>query len=175
MSLKPQDTLLALKYWSQNRYNQHLSVRELAESVGLSPGEVSKSTKRLEASHLVSERSRVIFADSRNLMEWIAYGVRYAYPLEQEGYGRGIATSWSCPLIESEMLPPNPAWVWPLAGGRSEGVFIKPFYSSVPFAANKDEQLYRVLSIVEAIRGGKPREIAIARDLASQIINNKGM
>lgn len=41
---------------------------------------------------------------------------------------------------------------------------IKPIHDSVPFAASNDELLYEALSLVDAIRLGKPRELAVARD-----------
>ena len=173
MELKPQDTLLALKYWSLKQEAQEVSVRGIAESIGISAGEVSKATKRLVASHLVVERSGVVYAESGALLEWLCYGVRYAYPLESIGYGRGMATSWNCPELKSEMVPPSPPLVWPVAGGDIEGALIKPFHNSVPFAASRDVWLYRAMSLVEAIRGGKPRELAIARDLLRDLITGK--
>lgn len=173
MELKPQDTLLALKYWSLKQSGEETSVRGIAESIAISASEVSKGTKRLVASHLVVERKEGVFAESSALLEWLSYGVRYAYPLENIGYGRGMATSWNCPVLKSEMVPPIPPLVWPVPGGNAEGVFIKPIHESIPFAANQDENLYRVLSLLEAIRGGKPRELTIARKILTNLI--KGM
>ena len=173
MQLKPQDTVLALKYWSLKRDNRDSSVRDIAESIGISASEVSKGAKRLVAARLVVERDARMFAESGALLEWLSYGVRYAYPQESVGYGRGIATSWNCPVLKSEMVPPTPALVWPVAGGDREGALIKPFHQSVPVAASKDEQLYQVLSLLEAIRGGKPRELAIARALLANLIKGK--
>ena len=94
MDLKPQDTLLALKYWSLKQRNQESSVRGIAESIGISASEVSKGAKRLVASRLVVERKGRVLAESGALLEWLGYGVRYAYPQESIGYGRGMATSW---------------------------------------------------------------------------------
>ena len=84
-----------------------------------------------------------------------------------------MGTSWNCPVLSSEVVPPIPPLVWPLSGGDVEGVTIKPIHDSVPFAASHDEQLYRAMSLVEAIRGGKPRELAIARDLLRELIKGK--
>ncbi len=42
--LKPQDTLIVLKYWSIARSGHVLSVRDLAETVGISASEVSKAS-----------------------------------------------------------------------------------------------------------------------------------
>ena len=134
---------------------------------------MSKGTKRLVASRLVVERSGSVFAEAGALLEWLCYGVRYAYPQESTGYGRGLATSWNCPVLKSEIVPPVPPLVWPVPGGNVEGAFIKPIHDSIPFAAGQDEKLYCAMSLLEAIRGGKPRELAIARDLLKKLINGK--
>jgi len=173
MELKSQDTLLALKYWSLKLDGQESSVRGIAEAIGISASEVSKGTKRLVASHLVVQRSGRVFAESGALLEWLCYGVRYAYPQENVGYGRGMATSWNCPVLKSEVSAPVPPLVWSVSGGDVEGVLIKPLHDSVPLAASRDEQLYRAMSLLEAIRGGKPRELAIARDLLARLIKGK--
>lgn len=170
MELKPQDTLLVLKYWSLKRSGVMASVRGISEEIGISASEVSKGTKRLIASHLVVERSGSVFAENGALLEWLCYGVRYAYPQESVGYGRGMPTSWNCPVLESEMTPPSPPFVWPVSSGESEGALIKPIHDSVPLAARRDDDMYRAMSLLEAIRGGKPRELAIARDLLSKQI-----
>ena len=170
MELKSQDTLLVLKYWSLKRSGGEGSVRGISNAIGISASEVSKGAKRLMASHLVVERSGSVFAETGALLEWLCYGVRYAYPQESVGYGRGIATSWNCPLLHSEMMPPVPPFVWLVSGGESEGALIKPIHVSVPLAASRDDDLYRAMSLLEAIRGGKPRELAIARDLLTKLI-----
>jgi hypothetical protein len=173
MYLKPQDTLIALKYWSLRKAALQNSVRQLAESIGVSAGEVSKGAKRLVVAHLLVERDGTVFAETGALLEWLSYGVRYAYPQENAGYGRGMATSWNCPLLVSKMVPPNPALVWASQAGETEGISIRPIHDSVPIAASNDNQLYQILSLLEAIRGGRPRELAIARDLLAKLLGEK--
>ena len=173
MELKAQDTLLAIKYWALKRSGQTSSVRSIAEHTGISASEVSKGTKRLVLSRLVVEREGSVFAESGALLEWLKFGVRYAYPQESIGYGRGMPTSWNCPLLISEMMPPNPPLVWADPSGKEEGAFVKPLHDSVPYAAANDELLYEVMALVDAIRGGKPRELAIARDQLELLIRSK--
>lgn len=173
MELKSQDTLLVIKYWALKRSGQDSSVRGISEAIGISASEVSKGTRRLMASHLLVERSGSIFVESGALLEWLCFGIRYAYPQESVGYGRGMPTSWNCPVLESEMTPPSPPLVWPVSGGDTEGALIKPIHDSVPRAASHDEYLYRAMSLLEAIRGGKPRELTIARELLTKLIKGK--
>ena len=146
-------------------------MRDIASSIGISAGEVSKGTKRLVAAKLLNNRDGRVAPEAGALLEWLSYGVRYAYCQSSIGYGRGMATSWNCPILNSEMVPPTPALVWPMPGGDVEGAWIMPFHKSVPFAASSDHQLYRALSLLEAIRGGKPRELKIARKLLAILIN----
>ena len=173
MDLKPQDTLLVLKYWSLKQSGEEASVRGIAESIAISASEVSKGAKRLAASRLVVERDASVFAETGALLEWLCYGVRYAYPQESIGYGRGMATAWNCPLVKSEIVPPVPPIVWSVPGGDVEGAMVKPIHDSMPLAASRDAALYTALSLVEAIRGGKPRELAIARELLTKLIKGK--
>lgn len=155
MELKPQDSLLAIKYWALKQQAQESGVRAIAESIGISASEVSKGTKRLVASHLVVVRQGSVFAESGALLEWLSYGIRYAYPIESIGYGRGMATSWNCPLLHSEVVPPSPPFVWSVPGGEIDGTLIKPIHDSVPFASRNDSHLYHALSLLDAVRGGK--------------------
>ncbi|MDH4275757.1 MAG: hypothetical protein OEW08_12030 [Gammaproteobacteria bacterium] len=173
MELKPQDTLLALKYWSLKLKGEESSVRAIAESVAISASEVSKGTKRLVASRLVVERNGSVFAESGALSEWLCYGVRYAYPQDSVGYGRGLPTSWNCPVLKSDIVPPAPPFVWPVPRGGVEGALIKPLHESVPFASSQNDDIYRAMSLIEAIRSGKPRELVIARDLLTRLIKGK--
>lgn len=178
MIIKPQDTLIALKYCSIERQTKgglggntglplSFGIRDLAEVIGISHGEISRATQRLEKSQLVNVRGEV-FAVARNLVEWLCYGIRYYCPLESSGYGRGVGTGWNCQLIKSDMKPPQPGWAWASSQGDSEAELILPFHRSVPLAASNDPWLYQALSLVEVIRGGKPRELAIARDLLAE-------
>ncbi len=44
------------------------------------------------------------------------------------------------------------------------GSSIMPLFKSVPEAAHKDERLYEMLALVDAIRLGNQREANLARD-----------
>lgn len=195
MILKPQDTLLVLKYWSikgqglnalqaspervaesgrtaPEEISKKPSVRQLAESIQISPGEISKSTQRLVAAKLVIEREGEYLAEKSALLDWLCYGVRHAYPVEIIGYGRGMPTAWNCPLVKTDIMPPEPPVVWAVSGGSVEGSMIKPSHASIPFAASNDDLLYEALSLVEAIRMGKPRELAVAREALSILVES---
>lgn len=168
--LKTQDTLLAIKYWSLHRAGIHLSVRQLGESIGISASEVSKGVKRLATARLLVERDNALYVENNAFLEWLSYGVRYAYPAQPSGFGRGMPTAWNCPLVSSAILPPSPPMIWSQVGGELEGIFVEPIHATVPLAASNDGLLYQVIALVDAVRLGKPRELAIARDLLEKRI-----
>lgn len=173
IALKPQDTLIALKYWSLRRSEQHLPVRDLAASLDISPSEVSKGAKRLLAARLLVEREGFYHAEVYSLTEWLSYGIRYAFPVEEKGFGRGMGTGWTCELVKSDIVPPVPGTIWASAGGQQEGVVVEPIYKSVPLAASKDPLLYQALALADAIRLGKPRELNIARASLKSLLTGK--
>jgi len=184
MIIKPQDTLIALKYCSIQLQEQkaqisntpievglspNYGIRDLAEVLGVSSGEISKATKRLEKARLVTVRDKTMVI-TRNLLEWLVHGMRYYCPLKTEGFGRAIATGWNCPLLQSGMVPPSPGWGWASSKGNVEAELIAPFHVSVPIAARHDPWLYQAMSLVDVLRGGKPRELAIAEVELSVLI-----
>lgn len=85
---------------------------------------------------------------------------------------RGTGTGWSCEFLESDMVPPAPPWVWPKPGGDLYGEGIEPIYQGVPHAAFRDKYLYRVLALIDIMRIGKPRELAIAKDLITSSLKD---
>ncbi|MDO3384764.1 hypothetical protein QWI17_02810 [Gilvimarinus sp. SDUM040013] len=161
--LKPQDTLLALKYWALQSSGLHLPVRDLAAALDMSASEVSKGARRLLVARLLVSREGGYYAEVNALTEWLSFGVRYAYAVQEKGYGRGMGTGWSCELVRTEMVPPSPGVIWAVPGGMQEGVIVEPIYKGVPVAASQDALLYKALALVDAIRLGRPRELAIAR------------
>lgn len=169
--LKPLDTLVALKYASLSREkspDRDLGMREIGESIGISGAEISRSTKRLILANLLSAKNSK--PQSLNLKEWIEHGIRFAMPIEIEGFGRGMATGFDCQLIESSMVAKTQPWVWGSNIGNESGTIIKPIYKTVPIAADNDPWLYQTLSVADIFRGGKPREIREAKPILDSLM-----
>jgi hypothetical protein len=59
----------------------------------------------------------------------------------------------------------DPVPVWPHPKGMARGLSLAPLYPSVPDAALKDERLYAVLTLFDAIRSGQAREREAAQKL----------
>lgn len=66
------------------------------------------------------------------------------------------------PLREKIMQPFEPPPVWPHKNGTVRGMAFYPLYPTVPEAAARNPALYELLVLFDAIRGGSPREHALA-------------
>lgn len=173
MILKPQDILVLLKLvaigqndWSYNR---------LAVDLGMSPSEVHAAIKRALAAGLAIAEGNKIVPYIRNLQEFIIHGLRFVFIAERGTMTRGLPTSYAAPPLNhifwSDGEPPP---VWADAEGEVRGLAFSPLYASVPAAAKADPQLYELLALVDAIRGGRARERAVAIQELTQRLDAYG-
>lgn len=105
------------------------------------------------------------------MTEFLCYGVRYYSKPNAAGYGRGMLTGWNCPALDQAgggMIPRDIPLAWPDAGGQSNGELITPIHPCAVSASSRVPLVYAMCAIIDVMRTGKPREVAIARDL----INN---
>lgn len=167
MMLKPQDVLICLKLALHDR--QPWSYQSLATTLFLSPSEAHAGVKRAEAARLVDSRRRVVHRNA--LTEFLIHGVRYAYPPERGGLTRGIPTGYAAPpLLEQFSTVQGDPPVWPASEGHVRGYAFSPLYASAPQAAAEDARLYELLSLTDAIRDGRAREVSIAaRELTARL------
>jgi hypothetical protein len=182
MQLKPHDTVVALKYGClalesvPDVARERISVRSIAASLGLSAGEISKSCQRLLKAKLIApvgggDGSALPYNLVRiHMEEWLNYGIQYNVIPEPTGVGRGLVTGWSNTSIRSEFVPRELPYVWLVAGGDLTGEGVSPLYPNAAVAAGQDRHLHYILSLIDAIRLGKPREIGIARALVRNFL-----
>jgi hypothetical protein len=157
-SLKPQDIILALKLVAHKDSPQ--KVLELAYELGISQSQVSYGLERLKRSGLLSEDRKVM---RRALLEFLLFGLKYVYPARPGPFVRGMFTAHSAKPLAGKIRS-NEHYVWPTPDGDVRGVAIEPLYQSAPKAAKNDPALYELLALVDAIRVGRTREQAMARD-----------
>ena len=190
MELKPLDIVIALCIGLDELVAQSdrdgivytkpkiVTIRDYAEFCGVSVGAVAASQKRLKSFGLISLVPNFLDSDSPEvlrlnrlgLVEFLEYGIRYYSLVERNGFGLGTPTSWTCPFVKSEMLPPDIPLVWEDPQGEIKGEFISPIHPSVVNVSQKCPPLYRVFSTIDSIRLGKPRELIIARKLLRQYL-----
>ncbi len=154
--LRAQDLLLALKIQASGAG----SFAELGRALGISASQVHSAAKRAIASGLLREDHSV---RSQALLEALV-AVKYYLPVRLGGLERGIPTAYAAPPLSEVIGPgedPNP--VWPHPEGSVRGLSCEPLYKTAPDAALRDAALYEYLALVDTLRIGRAREVAMAR------------
>jgi hypothetical protein len=136
----------------------------ISSALGLSASEAHAAVKRAQASGLINLHTRRPM--KAELLEFLIHGVRYAYPVERGGLTRGLPTAHAAPPLNGRIMTSadDAIPVWPDAEGSARGEAWTPLYPKAPQACRRDASLYEVLALIDAIRGGKARERAIAVD-----------
>lgn len=159
--LKPQDIVIVLKLAAKNAAGLPWNFASLAKELCMSSSEVHAGYQRAVKATLINPHNRQpnIIA----LYEFLVHGLRYVFPAERGEITRGMPTAHAAgplknSLMDNNEMPP----VWPYATGKVRGQSFLPLYKSVPKAAEQDEKLYDLLTLVDAVRGGRTRERTIA-------------
>lgn len=165
MALKAQDIVVLLRVAS---WQGEWTYPKLADSLEMSASEVHAAIRRAQESGLFDGAQRRVVQQS--LMEFLEHGLRYVFPIVRSGIGRGMPTAHAAPPLSDRIsaggtdLPP----VWPDSKGEGRGETWKPLYRSVPAAARKDQRFYEIMTLVDALRGGRARERALAAEELSR-------
>ena len=161
MILKPQDVVILLKLVALG--NEDWSFSTLSTALYMSPSEVHAGSHRAIAAGLAVKTNDRIKPAIRSLEELLIHGLRYVFVPDRGEITRGMPTLHAGPPL-SQMLvsSSDPPPVWPDPEGNVRGQSFSPLYKSVPKAAGQDHQLYELLVLTDAIRGGRQREREIA-------------
>lgn len=156
--MKSQDVVILLKKLTND--GQKLSIRGLAESLGISASSVSESLERCKKAQLIDRNKKKV--NVLALQEFLVHGIAYVFPAEAGRVGRGVPTYVSASPIQESLANGSENYVWHYTKGTSRGQQIEPLYPTVPEAALRDNELYQLLVIVDTLRMGRAREKAIA-------------
>ncbi len=159
--MKPQDIVVMLKILIYPK--KTWSINDIAHSIKLSNSETHAAIKRCQLSGLFDSLNRR--PNKLALEEFIIHGIKYAFPAIIGTISRGKRTAYSAPPMNNYInYNPSDIYVWPYENGEDKGLSIIPLYRTVPIAAEKDQQLYELLVLIDCLRIGKAREINIAID-----------
>lgn len=168
LRLKPQDVVIALKLAA--RGGEPWTQPGLAKALHMSASEVNHGLKRLEACQLYNARERRVIR--RSLEEFLVSGLRYVFPADLGEPGKGLPTSisGSKALSAKLLIGDEDHIVWPAKGraARVRGRTLAPLYRTVPQAAANDPVLYEYLALTDALRVGRARERALAKEELSK-------
>ena len=164
--MKQQDIVILLKMLTKD--GQSLSCRKLAESLGMSASNVSESLERCKKAQLIDRHKKKV--NVLALQEFLVHGIAYVFPVEAGRVGRGVPAFVSASPLKEAVSNGSENYVWHHVKGMARGQQIEPLYPTVPEAALRDEELYQLLVIVDALRMGRAREKEIAvRELTKRI------
>ncbi|MBP7850603.1 MAG: hypothetical protein KA053_10060 [Lentimicrobiaceae bacterium] len=155
--MSPHDIVILLKIVSYG--NEPWFQKPLAEALGISQSEVSKSLNRSKYAGFLDPSGKKVMKMA--LMEFLKYGLRYVFPQKPGPVVRGIPTAHSAAPL-NEQIQSTENFIWPYGKGTVRGHSILPLYPSVPEAALRDEKLHELLALVDALRVGRAREKELA-------------
>ena len=134
--------------------------KDIAQSLGISPAEISDAMERCRIAQLVdNDKVRV---NTLALQDFLVYGIRYVFAAVTGRVMRGVPTAVSASPIKDQIAQGKDVFVWPYKKGTVRGQAIAPLYATVPEAVANDEELYKLLVIVDTLRMGRAREREIA-------------
>ena len=155
--MSPHDVVVLLKiisYGSQPWFQQ-----PMAQALGISQSEVSKSINRSKYAGLLDPKGKTVMKLA--LLELLRYGLPYVFPVRIGPVVRGVPTAHSASPLKDQ-IQSSESYVWPYGKGTVRGHSIVPLYPSLPDAALKDESLHQLLALTDALRVGRAREKEIA-------------
>lgn len=165
--MRPHDIVILLKIISFGDKNWQM--KDLANSLFISPSEISESLNRSKLSGLLDYNKKKI--NRQNLLDFLEYGFKYVFPVQPGGQASGFATAHSHPFMR-EHISSDLMYVWPDSDGEIRGLSIEPLYPKQVKAILIDQTLYKLLALLDVIRVGRVREIKIAREELKKIIKN---
>lgn len=144
----------------------------IGEELAASASQVHASLRRLEAAGLLKPDSRA--TNVRALLEFLASGVRFAFPAQRGPLRDGVPTAYSAPPLNT-VVDALDVVVWPAAGHPQavRGFSITPLYRRAPLLLERSPETYRLLTVVDAVRLGDPRIRPHARAALEQLLEQK--
>lgn len=163
--LRPQDLLVLLRLALER--GPPPSYAALAGELGMTASEVHAAVERAVAAQLACKgaygKPAVNYAALRLFVE---HGARYSFPATRGSLTRGVPTGYAAPPLDAVIRHgTDPVPVWPHRNGPVRGMAFEPLYPSVPLAAGRNPDLYELLALFDAVRGGSVRERNLAADM----------
>lgn len=171
--IAPQDVLVLLKLVAMGR--RTWSYNNLAIELGMSPSQAHSAVQRALSARLALRRNGRITPQTNNLEEFLVHGLKYLCIPQRGELTRGIPTAHGAPPLANLLIQPQDVVpVWPHTEGNVRGESFSPIFRSAPEAAMRDSELYRLLALVDAIRGGRAREHTLAARELSERLKSSG-
>ena len=147
-----------------------MSNKKISQILQISESEVSESLYRSSFSGLIDNTKRKK-VNQKALLDFLLYGIKYVFPTRPASFGRGIATAHSAEPLKGFILSEE-NYVWDYPEGNIRGQIIEPLYPTIPSVSMQNNNLYKLLSLIDGIRTGTARTVKIAsQELEKRLIN----
>ena len=160
-TLRPSDLVVAL----QLAITPEAQFLDLAKLTVLSTGECHNAVRRLRLSKLLLANERRPSLEL--LQQFLIHGAPFAFPPVIGQPVAGVPTGHSAPPFQG-ILEAGEQLVWAAVDGTTRGRSIVPLAPRAAELALKNEALYELLTLVDALRSGTARIRKLAADLLAQ-------
>lgn len=126
------------------------SQKEISLKLDISQAEVSYSFGTLERIGLINAETKKLYKTA--IKELIVHGIKYFFPIEESGIGRGYPTGPSSPFFKNKVHSDN-TYVWAHEDGNQRGIITNSIIHKVPISVIDDDKLYLFLSVIDVYRG----------------------
>src|SRR5471030_1714460 len=157
-TLRPSDVVVAC----QLALTPDAKFLEIANSTGISAGECHNAVRRLRLSRILLAEQRRPAAEVLHL--FLVQGAPFAFPPVLGPQTIGTATALSAQVFRAKIDSPE-GIVWPDAAGTARGQSLIPLFPGAPSLPARNQPLYDLLAIIDALRVGTTRVRAIAGEL----------
>lgn len=141
----------------------------LSQKTFIGPMQCHRSLRRLDDVNLFNRKlNKIIYP---NLIEFLIHGFKYTFPGKIKEKTMGIPTAYSAPVFFNHIVS-DELIVWPHQEGQKEGSSLEPIHQVVPKIALSNPKMYDMLSLLDALRIGRIREIEFATLKIKELINN---
>jgi hypothetical protein len=167
-TLRPNDLVIAC----QLAITPAAQFLQLAQSTGLSAGECHNAVRRLRL-------ARLLLADERRpaneiLHRFLVQGAPFAFPPVLGIATIGVSTAHSSPAFRA-ILETTEGLVWPHVDGTARGQSLVPLFPGAPALPGRNQPLYDLLTIADALRVGTTRVRKIAAELLAERLSGFGV
>ena len=171
--LKPLDVVVSVK--AAVLAKPRWTIAQMAEYLGMDGAQVFRAARNAATAQLLitdPSASRSAYAPNRTaVLELLIHGIKYMMVPTRGRVTRGMPTAHAAPVMATRIAQStDPAPVWPTPDGRARGESFEPLHRCVPIASARDDRFYDAMALVDAIRGGRARERALATKLLREVI-----
>lgn len=164
--IKPQDVVILGKLISEKVWP---SQKEIGDSLKLSQAEISHALKTLDQIGLINLTTKKI--NKLAVTEFITHALKFLYPIEKKGTGRGILIGPSSSTFKGKVQSDEYNYIWPDPNGDSKGIVVTPLLPELSNSVKENDILYTFLNVVEIFRGlGGVRHIQEAQKILQDIL-----